>query len=100
MPILVAEVDQAGDVEQELDKVVQHQQDQTQAVQAEKHKETSLEKWQEEQRTNTGSTKPRTSFEDFKKRRFLLENVGASDVGQVQEDVHKLTRNILLNSRG
>lgn len=37
LPALVAEVDQAGDVEQKLHKVVQHQQDQTQTVQAERH---------------------------------------------------------------
>lgn len=39
LPVLVAEVDQAGNVEQELHKVVQHEQDQTQTVQAETHGE-------------------------------------------------------------
>lgn len=36
MSVLVAEVDQAGHVEQNFHKVVQHQQDQAQAVQAAK----------------------------------------------------------------
>lgn len=39
LSVLIAEVDQAGNVEQELDKVVQHEQDQTQTVQTERHKQ-------------------------------------------------------------
>jgi len=35
----------------------------------------------------------------FLKWRPLLQNVGASDVDQVQEDVHKLAWNILLNGK-
>lgn len=35
LPVLVAEVDQTGNVEEELDEIVQHQQDQAQAVQTE-----------------------------------------------------------------
>lgn len=38
LSVLVAEVDQTGDVEKELDEIVQHQQDQTQAVQTEWYK--------------------------------------------------------------
>lgn len=37
MPVLIAEVDQTGNMEKELDEIVQHQQDQTQAVQTEGH---------------------------------------------------------------
>lgn len=36
LSVLVAEVDQTGNMEEELDEIVQHQQDQTQAVQAER----------------------------------------------------------------
>lgn len=43
LPVLIAEVDQTGNVEQKLDKVMTHKEDQTQAVQAVTHKETSLE---------------------------------------------------------
>lgn len=57
---LVAEVDQSRNVEEKLDKVVQHQQDQTQTVE--------------------------------------IQNVGACNVDQIQEDVHKLAWNILLFS--
>lgn len=45
LPVLIAEVDQTGNVEQKLDKVVTHEEDQTQAVQAVTHKETSLERF-------------------------------------------------------
>lgn len=57
LSVLVAEIDQTGDVEKKLNKVVQHEQDKTQTVQ--------------------------------------VQNVGAGNVDQVQEDVHKLTWNIL-----
>lgn len=40
LSVLVAEVDQAGNVEEQLDKVVQHEQDQTQTVQTARHRET------------------------------------------------------------
>lgn len=33
------------------------------------------------------------------KKQLLLQNVGAGDVDQVEEDVHKLAWNILLNSK-
>ena len=42
LSLLVAEVEQAGNVEQKLDKVVQHQQDQTQTVQTERYKDTRV----------------------------------------------------------
>lgn len=39
LSVLVAEVDQAGNVEEQLYEVVQHEQDQTQTVQTGRHKE-------------------------------------------------------------
>lgn len=38
LPVLIAEVDQTGNMEEELDEIVQHQQDQAQAVQTEWYK--------------------------------------------------------------
>lgn len=40
LSVLVAEIDQAGNVEEKFNKVVQHQQDQTQTVQTERDTET------------------------------------------------------------
>lgn len=39
LSVLIAEVDQTGNMEEELDEIVQHQQDQTQAVQTGRHKD-------------------------------------------------------------
>lgn len=39
LSVLVAEVDQTGHVEEQLDEIVQHQQDQAQAVQTERRKD-------------------------------------------------------------
>lgn len=84
-------------MEQELNKIVQHQQDQAQTVQARRHNQASLETLQRSQHINKCLIT--LLIVAFVRWQHLLENVGASDVGQVQEDVHKLTWNILLNGK-
>lgn len=94
---LVAEVDQARNVEHELNEIVQHQQDQAQTVQAGRHNQAPSETLQRSQRINKRIITLSTAA--FLRCQHLLENVGAGDVGQVQEDIHKLTWNILLNGK-
>lgn len=90
LPVLIAEVDQTGSVEKELDEIVQHQQDQTQAVQTEGHRDAINVSYD----ADIATTSPFVCV----MWRLSLQNVGACNMDQVQEDVDQLAWNVLLHA--
>lgn len=92
-------------MEQKLHKVVQHQQDQAQAVEAAKTQADRNSSSQRKTRDGSeGAGGGRREWESALHviKRIVggsLQNVGARDVDQIQEDVDELAWNILLHGK-